>query len=306
MVVNQSGSGVAFLRAGDAATLSATFANLAGATVDPGATTLTITRESDGSTVVTAAATSGTGAAARTYALTGDHTALLDRLTAVWASATQSGNSPARITQVYEVVGDWLFTIAEARAAHEALIEASYPDATIQAARERIAEWFEQICGVSFVERYRRVVASGDGTCELLLPAPAMRVSAVRRVEERTSGTQTWTALSAGDLADVLVEPTGLLVRETTGVWTLGRRNWRIAYEHGHEQVPEAIKLAALRVLVSQVIPSNHSDRMLSETNSLGTFRLAAPDARQWGRWFGLPLVDATLAEYSERLPGMA
>ena len=54
MVVNQSGSGVTFLRAGDAATLSATFANLAGTTVDPGVTTLTITRESDGSAVVTA------------------------------------------------------------------------------------------------------------------------------------------------------------------------------------------------------------------------------------------------------------
>lgn len=305
MVVNQSGSGVAFLRAGDAATLSATFANLAGTTVDPGVTTLTITRESDGSAVVTAAATSGTGAAARTYALTGEYTAPLDRLTAVWTSAAQSGNSPATITQTYEVIGDWLFTIAEARAAHPDLLEATYPDATIQAIRERITEWFAEICGVSFVERFRRVVVSGDGTAELLLPE-AMRVTALRRAEERTSGTQTWTALSAGDLADVLVEPHGLLVRETIGTWTAGRRNWRIGYEHGWEQVPEPIKHAAIRVLISQVFPSNHSDRALSETNSLGTFRLAAPDARTWGRWFGLPLVDVVLAEYNERVPGMA
>lgn len=304
MTTNYNASGVLFLRRTNAAQLAATFYDDAGAIADPGIVTVNVTRESDGSAVVTGATATGTGAASRAYTLTADNTAALDILTVVWSGTIDA--TAVTLTQECEVIGDWLFTIAEARAAHEALVEASYPDATIQAARERIAEWFEQICGVSFVERYRRVVASGDGTCELLLPAPAMRVSAVRRAEERTSGSQTWTALSAGDLADVLVEPTGLLVRETTGVWTLGRRNWRIAYEHGWEQVPEAIKLAALRVLVSQVIPSNHSDRMLSETNSLGTFRLAAPDARQWGRWFGLPLVDATLAEYSERVPGLA
>lgn len=303
MTTSYNASGVLFLRRSNAAQLAATFYTDAGAIADPGIVTVSITRQSDGSAVVTGAATTGTGAAARAYTLSALYTADLDVLTVVWSGTISA--VAVTITQECEVVGDWLFTIAEARAAHPDLLEATYPDATIQAIRERITEWFAEICGVSFVERYRRVVVSGDGTAELLLPE-AMRVSALRRAEERTSGTQTWTALSAGDLADVLVEPIGLLVRETEGVWTAGRRNWRIAYEHGWEQVPEPIKRAAIRLLLAQSFPSNLSDRALSETNSLGTFRLAAPDARTWGRWTGLPEVDAILAEYSERLPGMA
>jgi hypothetical protein len=303
MATNYNAAGVLFLRRSNSALLSATFYNSAGAVADPGTVTVTITRESTGAAVVTGAATSGTGAAARTYTLTADYTADLDILTAVW-SGTVSG-SAVTITQVMEVVGDWLFTIAEARAAHPDLVEATYDDATIQAHRERIAEWFEEICGVSFVARYRRAVVSGDGTCTLLLPG-AMRVTALRAVAERVAGGTTWDSFDATELADVLVEPYGLLERETLGVWTQGRRNWRIAYEHGWEQVPEAIKRAALRLLIAQVFPSTLSDRALSETNSLGTFRLAAPDARTWGRWTGLPEVDAILAEYSERPGGMA
>lgn len=303
MATNYNAAGVTFLRRSNAAQLSATFYDSAGDVANPGTVTVDITRESTGAAVVTDGATSGTGAAARTYTLAADNTADLDVLTVTWSGTVSAAD--VTITQTCEVVGDWLFTIDEARAAHADLTEADYPDATVQAIRERITEWFEQICGVSFVERYRRVVVSGDGSCELLLPG-AMRVSALRRAEERAAGAASWTALSADDLADVLVEPYGLLVRETTGVWTSGRRNWRLCYEHGWEQVPEAIKHAAIRVLLSQVFPTNHSDRALSETNQMGTFRLAAPDARQWGRWFGLPLVDATLAQYSERVPAFA
>lgn len=298
MPTNYNAAGVLFLRRSNAAQLSATFYNSAGAVADPGTVTVDIARESTGAAIVTGGATSGTGAAARTYTLTADLTADLDALEVVWSGTVSA--AAVTLTQQCEVVGDWLFTIAEARAAHPDLVEATYPDATIAAARERIAEWFEQICGVSFVERYKRVVVSGDGTAELLLPG-AMRVGAVRRVEERLSGATAWTALSAGDLADVLAEPWGLLVRETGGVWTSGRRNWRIAYEHGWAQVPEPIKRAALRLLLSQVFPSNLSDRALSETNSMGTFRLAAPDPTRWGRWTGLPEVDSALAEFSEK-----
>ena len=180
MVVNQAAGGVVALRATDAATLSATFAGLDGAAVDPGATTVTITREGDGTAVATGAAASGTGAAARTYALTGEQTATLDRLTVVWTSAQQSGGSPATITQVYETVGDWLFTVAEARAAHPDLTAPTYGDPAIAAARQRIAEWFEEICGVAFAPRYRREGCSGGGFGQLLLPG-AVLPSAGRR-----------------------------------------------------------------------------------------------------------------------------
>lgn len=303
MATNYTAPGVEWLRRSNSATLLAQFTS-GGVAADPGAVTVTITRESDGSAVVTGGATSGTDDEPRGYDLTGADTADLDILTAVWSGMVDA--AVVTITATYEVVGDWLFSVDEARAAHPDLTSGTYPDATIHAHRQRITAWFEEICGVSFVRRYRRVVANGDGTCALLLPSPAMKVAALRTVEERARGGTTWDSFDATELADVLVEPYGLLERETLGVWTLGRRNWRIAYEHGWEQVPEPIKRAAIRLLISQVFPSNLSDRALSETNTLGTFRLAAPDARTWGRWTGLPEVDAILAEYHERPAGMA
>lgn len=301
MPTNYNAAGVLFLRRSNAAQLSATFYTSAGAVADPGTVTVTITGD-DGTALVTAGATSGTGEAARTYTLTGDKTASLDILTAVWSGTVAA--AAVTITQVMEVVGDWLFTIAEARAAHPDLVEATYPDATIAAARERIAEWFEQICGVSFVRRYRRVTLSGDGTEALMLPNG--RVGTIRAADLRTSGGATWTAFSAGELADLYIDDGGVLLRESLGLWTSGRRNVRVAYEHGWEQVPEPIKRAAIRLLLSQVFPSNLSDRALSETNTIGTFRLAAPDARTWGRWTGLPEVDVILAQYNEVPPGVA
>ena len=70
------------------------------------------------------------------------------------------------------------------------------------------------------------------------------------------------------------------------------------------EAIGKALRQAqrqALRLLLNQVFPSNLSDRALSETNSMGTFRLAAPDPTRWGRWTGLPEVDSALAEYAEK-----
>ncbi len=75
-MANYTQPGVTLLRTSEPVTLTATFTDLAAATVDPGATTLTVTKDDD-TALVTAAAASGTGATARTYVLTATHTATL-------------------------------------------------------------------------------------------------------------------------------------------------------------------------------------------------------------------------------------
>lgn len=320
MVINYTAPGVTTLRATNSALLSVTFYD--GDTVaDPGTVTVTITRD-DGTALLTGASTSGTGAAARTRTLTGAETASLDLLTAVWSGTVNA--TAVSITTRYDVVGDHLFSLAEARAFDGGKLADTdaYLDADIQAARERIATWFEQICGVAFFRRYRRVDLDGPGVAPLrwddrrvaidgdedgALLLPDRRVATIRSAAVRARGGQTWTALTADELAACALDPDGgLLYREALGSWPAGRRNIRVAYEHGHDRVPEPIAFAALKVLVNQIIPSSLSDRTIQTSTQFGTIQLATPNPSIYGRWFGLPVVDAILAEFSERVPGLA
>ncbi len=298
MANNYTLPGVTTLRATSAATLSATFYN-DGAAVDPGAVTITITR-ADGTAVVTGQATTGSGSGARSYTLTADKTQAPDLWAAVW-SGTVSGQA-ATITQHIEIVGDHLFTIAEARAAdfhgQKALASTTaYPDAAIAEARTRIAEWFEEVCEVAFFPRYRRVVLDGDGSAELGLPTTLL--IGVRALETRPSPSAAWTAV---DPASIVADDTGL-VSLATGYFPEGRQTVRVGYEYGHLRVPEPIRRAALRLAVSEIVPSNLPDRALSQSTDIGTFRLSVPGER--GNWTGIPAVDATLRAYSRRRPGI-
>lgn len=275
-----------------------------GVLVDPGVTTVTITRL-DGTAVVTGAATSGSGAAARTYALDAAETATLDILTVAWETT-----SYGTVEQTVEVVGDVLFTLRQARA-HDSNVlsnSATYPAATIERARERITEDFERICGVSFVPRIRRVIVDGSGLPDLLLPD--IRVTALRAVETLDTSDMTWDAYDAGDLAAVQVRSGGRLRRATGASFVSGRDNVRVTYEHGWTRVPEAIRLAALTVLRYTVVPDNVGQRATSMTNEFGStaFATAGRVSNPWSAYphYGIPMVDATLARYSERVPGVA
>ena len=114
----------------------------------------------------------------------------------------------------------------------------------------------------------------------------------------------TWTALSADELADVIVYPRGLLYRETLGVFPAGRRNVEVVYEHGIQPVPAEIRLAGLRLLRDQLVKSPLDDRATSQAGEFGTFSLAT--AGRNGSYFGLPLVDEVLNRYRERVPVVA
>lgn len=283
------------------ATLAVTFTDAAGQTTDPGEVKVTITRE-DGTAIVTDAAADGSGVAPRTYALTGAQTTTLDTLTAVWTSATLG-----TLTTKVEIVGDRLFSVAEARAFDKGQLSSAskYPDAAILTALARIEDDFQRICGVSFIPRYRRVVMSGSGRDALL--APDLRISVVRSIETR-SGT-TWTAFSQDQLDDVVFDGAGILVREMFGPWPSGRRNIRVGYEYGWDMPPEKIRRAALKVLVAELVPSNLNDRATSETTENASYAYATA-GRVTNPWsvmahYGIPEVDATLDRYSERVPGV-
>lgn len=262
---------------------------------DPGSTTVAVTAL-DGSVVVASGAAGTTATATeRTVALTGTHTADLDTLTATWTT-TNLGT----LTTRHEVVGAHLFSVAEARATSTALASTSnYPTAKIEAVRAQILDEFERITGRAFVPRFHYARYPGDGTAYLSLHT--MPLLSVRSVETYSSGA--WTAYDEDELADVIVEWSALR-RDAYGYFTAGYRNVRVGVEYGYEQTPGDIKEAALTVLRYKLLEPNQTERALSQTTDMGTIQLSTPNPER-NRWYGLPLVDAVLAEY-QRVPVIA
>lgn len=275
-----------------------------GVPIDPDpspAPTVTVV-DGDGATLVEAAPATviGGGSGRLQVVLTPAQTAKVADLTATWSFSAAGINQS--VTTSHRVVGDVLFTLGEARAYDGGALanSATYSDAAILAARDRIADAFAQICGVAFGARYAREIVDGDGSESVRVGSH--RVLAVRSIRIRSGAT--WTALTAEEIDDVIVYPRGLLYRETLGTFPAGRRIVEVSYEHGIQPVPAEIRLAALRLLRDQLVKSPLDDRATSQAGEFGTFALAT--AGRNGSYFGLPLVDEVLNRYRERVPVVA
>jgi len=261
----------------------------------PSSGTVMVTTEG-GDILVNAAAVTMVGTLA-TYALTVTHTADVKRITAAWSLVI--GGVTQEFTTTYEIVDELLFTEVEARAFdNNTLLDAAvYPDAKLIQGRDRIHDAFERILRAGIGTRYARQVFNGTGTRELDLQKVC--VTAIQSVKERAVGTQTWTAYTSAELADIFIEAGGLLVRETLGQFTSGRLNVAVEYEHGLRPIPDDLRRAALWVLRYELVPSNIDRRTTTLVDQMGTFTLATPGQR--GSWYGLPEVDIVLNHYRGR-----
>ena len=255
-----------------------------GSLVDPGTVTVTITRW-DGTSVVSGAATSGSGAAARTYNLT--QTSLLDRLTAVWTSSTQ----PQK-TDYIEIVGGFLFDIGELTALKPA--NATWTTDQKIAMRLSVEQALEDACEVAFVPRYTRETIVGDGTSGLWLRWPKLRT--VRSAQATYNGTTT--TLTASDLLALTWNGYGGVYGYT---WTAGYP-WTVGYEHGFDKPPERVKRAALMLARSWLVNGPIDDRAATFNAGAdgGTYSLVVPGRN--GSIFGLPEIDQVVNEYGMRV----
>lgn len=221
----------------------------------------------------------------------------LGPVTVTWSSA----NYGARV-EAYEVVGALLFTVAQARATDNAALANTtrFPDSSIAAARTRITEGFEEECGVSFVPRYKQVIVSHAGRGALLLPD--RRITALRSVATRDE--TTWTAMTEGELAGLIIEPYGGVSYASGAAWLSGNQHIRVGYEYGYATPPYEISRAGLQLLRYQMIETDVPSRATSLSGADGTFSLAV--AGRGRSIYGLPDVDAVLHRYSEKVPGVA
>lgn len=272
------------------ATLTATFYDGGETAVDPGTVTVTVTR-ADGTAVATNAATSGSGAAARTYTLAAQ--TRLDHLTAVW-TGTLGGRS---LTTRHEVVGAFYADLADIRALDALSNTTKYPEATLARARWQGEAKFEDATGVAWVPRHDRQVMFGDNTTQLLLRWPRPRSLIGVTIDGTT----------ASDLTLFSLYDTGIVERASGVRWPRGvasSGNVTVEYTHGYDRPPEDLRQAFMTYVRYLVLDttSRIPDRASSYSTEFGTFQLVTAG---FLRPTGLPEIDVVLNEHSHRVAGI-
>ena len=253
--------------------------------VADGSVTVTVA-DAAGAVVSTGAATS-VGAGVYTYALAPQTT--VKNLTVTWAGSW--GGVAQSIQSYAEVVGAYLFTLAQARMANRGALTSAtdYPDTAIREARAGITDFFEEVCGVSFVPRYGRETLDSPSSYDLWLE----RTRPTRVLASSVDGT----ALTVGELGALVVYDTGRVYNPSWWSGSLAR-GVTVEYEHGYQQPPYDIHLAALVYLRQLLVASDIGDRTIAFTTELGTIRNAVAGSNYPT---GIPVVDAALSRHMER-----
>jgi hypothetical protein len=217
---------------------------------------------------------------------------------------TAGGTSPETAADQF-TYGAVLFTVAEARAFDKAQLTnaTTYPDAAVIAKEAELREWFGRIFGVDFLPTtHTDEYHSGDGSSELVLDWPL--VTSVSAASTRAS--TSWTALTAGELADIYVDPycTDHIFREG-GYWPLGRSNVKVTYVSGHVAVPTRIKRAALQLCLAELVPSNMP--VDADGYDIGGTSVSFGRGDGWrDNWLRNPDGQAAYNAYSMKIPGIA
>lgn len=245
----------------------------------------------DGTLVHTAAA-GHPGLGAYTYAPPPQ--ALLDALTLDW-TGTFAG-AAVSVRDFVEIVGAFYFGLEEAKT-ELGLNLTTYPYTTIARKRIEVEQECEAICGLAWVPRFTRLLLSGSGTDELVVPDLQLRTLRAAKVAERAGAT--FTALTADQVAAVAPLESGILARDDGDVWPAGRRNVIVEYEYGHDLPPEEIAAAAKLRLRSRLGMTDTSVpyRAIGFTaGEGGTYRLSTPSKDRTG----IPDVDGPYLRHAQ------
>jgi hypothetical protein len=277
---------------GTPATLTATFYDGGETAVDPGTVTVTVTR-ADGTVVVTDAATTGSGAAARSYTLPAQ--TRLDHLTATW----EGGLAGRVVTTHHDVVGGFYAELAEIRVLDALSNTTRYPTEKLAAARVQAEDRFDLATGVAWVPRHERETLSGNATPRL----------ALRWARPRSVIAATIDGAAVTDLLTLRLYNWGVVERTAGNIFPVeaagGGGNVVVEYTHGYDRPPADLKQAFLTYVRYLLLDttSRIPDRASTMSTDFGTFQLVTAGFQ---RPTGLPEVDAVLLDHSHRVPGMA
>jgi hypothetical protein len=179
---------------------------------------------------------------------------------------------------------------------------ASYPDAVLVEAEERIRQEFETICQVAFVERSDvTLVLDGDGSDTLFLPAGCRNPARESPARDVTVESLSIDSVPV-DSAAYACYPHKLVLR--SGSFAAGLRNVTLTYTYGWSAVPGMIVEAALIACLSDLISSDVP--LSAESYSVGGASWAFVEGSGPDRWRSLPKVNSKLKLFNESLPGIA
>ena len=246
----------------------------------PATATVTITR-ADGTPLLTDEPATRTAVGTFDVSLTAAQNDRVDALTVAWTS------SLGTLTTFVEIVGGFLFTIAEARMTKPLDDVATHPSQRIIDARTLAETALEEACSVAFVPRYFTERLDGKRDTDLLL-------STVRPL-----------TITACTVDGVTVAPSELELYADGRVyrqagWGTLRRGVTITGTHGYASPPPRVSRAAILLAKRFLIDSPVSDRATSLTTEDGTTQfLVTAGVRQ--AVFDIPECNAVVELYGLR-----
>lgn len=189
-------------------------------------------------------------------------------------------------------MADPYFTVDELRVQDTALQnETKYTDARLDEMRQLVEQAIEEAAEVAFVPREYTETLSGRGTQRVFTRWARLR------------------SVTAAALDGVAVDVTPLRVtrrviyRPPPDRWPAGVANVTVTYLHGWDAPPLRVKRAALILAKNWLLKGPIDDRatQIRDGDTGGLITLATPGVR--GANFGIPEVDAVVADYAEPAP---
>jgi hypothetical protein len=219
--------------------------------------TVTITRDRDATTVVSAAAVT-VAATSVSYVLAGQTDEA--NLTATWSLTTNSGT--VTVSEPIEVTSCEAVSVDEIRLRRPLDDVNRYPNHTLIRAREALVSEMSDRAGVKFTGGEFTVTVDGNGGTDLFLP--------VGKPRSITSVTIDGTALTGTDLTDIKVDArAGVLYRAAR--WNSGRLNITITGVSGFAQPPGGLAPAVAKGVRYMVVDSPTQDRAISVSSEDGS-----------------------------------
>jgi len=224
---------------------------LGGDATDPGTVAVTVTSDRLASDIISAGPTTGTGAT-RAVALTAAQTANLDLLTLNWMAADGSA-----LTTYVEVVGGFLFSLGRARKLSPLQDTTAYTNDAILEARTLAEDAIEDICGVSFVPRYRHEEVSIESYG--LLHGSRRNIRNVLQLSTFMTSADGGKQVPLPNLSGLQIVA-GYEVYMPT-LWNWFSRPIMMSYEHGYRFPPPRVANAALLLARRWAIESPWDER---------------------------------------------
>jgi hypothetical protein len=186
------------------------------------------------------------------------------------------------------------------RTLHNLADTTKFTNAELAAATDWFETLFEDYTGVAWVPRTAVDERHyGTGGMNILAHPPPPTLSAVRAYSDAT----TTVYYTAAELADLYLEESGVIRRNTLGWFTSGYGLVAVDYTHGYDSPPPDVVEAAKTAIRAHLIDDYQANRQYAVQSEQGIIRTSQPGP---DKPFGLPEVDAVANRRNHRCPSVA